>query len=56
MTRVLIGRLGGLIGVLLALTFAVFIIKAVLPADPVPAPIGSRAPEAPLTATSQQPG
>jgi peptide/nickel transport system permease protein len=45
MTKLIVGRLGGLVGVLVALTFAVFLIKAVLPADPVRASLGVRASE-----------
>lgn len=36
-------RLGGLVGVLLALSIAVFLIQAVLPADPVRASLGANA-------------
>lgn len=50
MTRLLAGRAAGLLGVLAALTLAVFVIKAVLPADPVRASIGARATEAQVAA------
>jgi peptide/nickel transport system permease protein len=50
MTRQLVGRFVGLLGVLAALTLAVFVIKAVLPADPVRASIGARATEAQVKA------
>ena len=56
MTRLMAGRAAGLIGVLVALTLAVFIIKAVLPADPVRASIGSRATEAQVAAKRAQLG
>jgi peptide/nickel transport system permease protein len=45
MSRFMGGRLAGLIGVLAALTLVVFLIKAVLPADPIRASIGIRATE-----------
>ena len=50
MTRLIAGRTAGLVGVLLALTLAVFVIKAVLPADPVRASLGARATEAQVQA------
>ena len=50
MTRLIAGRTAGLVGVLLALTLAVFVIKAVLPADPVRASLGARASDAQVQA------
>lgn len=43
MLRFVLVRLGGLVVVLLGLTLAVFLAKAVLPADPVRASLGARA-------------
>ena len=46
MPRMILVRLGSLVAVLLVLTLAVFVIQAVLPADPVRAAIGGQASEA----------
>lgn len=56
MTRLIAGRAAGLLGVLAALTLAVFVIKAVLPADPVRASIGARATEAQVAAKKKELG
>lgn len=56
MRRLIAGRTAGLLGVLAALTLAVFMIKAVLPADPVRASIGARATEAQVKAKKAELG
>lgn len=50
MTKLIAGRISGLVGVLLVLTLAVFAIKAVLPADPVRASLGAHATDAQVAA------
>ena len=48
--KLIAGRVAGLLGVLAALTLVVFVIKAVLPADPVRASLGARATDAQVAA------
>ena len=45
MRRMILVRIGSLLAVLLVLTLVVFIIAAVLPADPVRASVGAQATE-----------
>lgn len=56
MSRLIAGRLGGLVGILLALTLIVFIIDAVVPTDPVAANLGAGASRALVQQTRHQLG
>jgi peptide/nickel transport system permease protein len=56
MSGAMVSRVGGLIGVLLALTVAVFTIQAVLPADPVRASLGARATDEQVEAKKEELG
>ena len=50
MARLMLGRLPALVGVLLALTFVVYLIDAVVPANPVAASLGAGASHAQIVA------
>jgi peptide/nickel transport system permease protein len=56
MTRMILVRIGSLVVVLLVLTLAVFVIQAVLPADPVRAAVGGEAPDSVVKAKRHQLG
>jgi peptide/nickel transport system permease protein len=56
MARLIAGRLPALIGVLLALTFVVYLIDAVVPANPVAASLGAGASHAQIVAKEHQLG
>jgi peptide/nickel transport system permease protein len=56
MGRLILGRLPALVGVLLALTFVVYLIDAVVPANPVAASLGAGASHAQIVAREHQLG
>jgi peptide/nickel transport system permease protein len=56
MARLILGRLPALLGVLLALTFVVYLIDAVVPANPVAASLGAGASHAQIVAKEHQLG
>jgi peptide/nickel transport system permease protein len=56
MARLILGRLPALVGVLLALTFVVYLIDAVVPANPVAASLGAGASHAQIVAREHQLG
>ncbi len=56
MTRLITGRLLAMVGVLLALTFVVYLVNAVIPANPVAASLGAGASHAQIIARERQLG